>query len=262
MRVKWALVTRLTISRDVQEQNGSTRVSLSRSTMMVMMHPSGLSRLLLYIYIYYNSALARPFSRYLQKRRTNHNLSSLFIRLSISSANRIHANFTWFMSRRWLIFPGRNVISELVFLLAHRLMNFERLPNIYVTTCHRISCIILDSPRNIIFELLLILLGSVWNIYSVRLDSDSWYLNVDRLLRQWYNSKIGIPGGKNKFRIAIGKYRNITLKFETHNLETYFIMIPSNDCFFILMIQKFLSFNYIIAMKSSEIIPLKMLINF
>lgn len=199
MRVKWALVTRLTISRDVQEQNGSTRVSLSRSTMMVMMHPSGLSRLLLYIYIYYNSALARPFSRYLQKKTNKSQpFLSLFIRLSISSANRIHANFTWFMSRRWLIFPGRNVISELVFLLAHRLMNFERLPNIYVTTCHRIPYITLDSPRNIIFELLLILLGSVWKIYSVRRVSDSWYLNVDHSLRQWYKNsrKLGFQGEK------------------------------------------------------------------
>lgn len=179
MRVKWALVTRLTISRDVQEQNGSTRVSLSRSTMMVMMHPSGLSRLLLYIYIYYNSALARPFSRYLQKRRTNHN-SFLSFRPSISSANRILANFTWFMSRTWLIFPGRNVISGLVFLLAHRLMNFERLPNIYVTTCHQISYVTLDSPRNIIFQhrRLPILFSSVWKIYPLRYDSH----NVDHSL--------------------------------------------------------------------------------
>lgn len=68
-----------------------------------------------YFYIYYNSALARPFSRYLQKKDEQiTTLSFLSFRPSshLLSANRILANFTRFMSRAWLIFPSLEMLSR------------------------------------------------------------------------------------------------------------------------------------------------------
>lgn len=149
MRVKWALVTRLTSSRDVQEQNGSTRVSLSRSTMMAMMHPSGLSRPLIYIITGARSSVLSSLAA--RKRRTPRR--SFLFRLYLFSsslpprpcyrANGTTANiyFTWFMSRRWLISlgPKRYLATELVFLVAHRWVIawwiLNGLLNLYIT-CH------------------------------------------------------------------------------------------------------------------------------